>query len=112
MDKVQDFVKTILKYKSVKGKKKKMVSIKKVLLCPKSHLRQFILWLNLSVLRSSQGCEVDHAYAKSSYVGSSVRRNLFPHFPLVTNENFMRDSFQFLPPIGQFMRKSSVAVQV
>lgn len=83
--------KTILKYKSVKGKKK-MASIKKVLLCPMFHVRQFTLWLRLSVQRLSPGCEValDHAFEKSSYIincCSSVRRNLFPHSPLVTSEN-------------------------
>lgn len=90
--KLYDFLKTILKYKSVKGKKKKMASIKKVLLCLKFHLRQFTLWLNLSILRLSQGCEValEHAFEKSSDrrgCYSSVRRNLFPYFLLVTNEN-------------------------
>lgn len=72
-----------------------MTSIKKVLLCPKFHLRQFTLWLNLGtglVPRPSQGCEValEHAFEKSSFVKSCcsfVRRNLFPYSPLVTSEN-------------------------
>lgn len=43
-----------------------MVSIKKVLLCSKFHLRQFLLCLGLLVPRPSQGCEValDHAFEK------------------------------------------------
>lgn len=68
-----------------------MASIKNILLCPKSHLRQFTLWLNLTVQRPSQSCEVAHAFEISSYrmeCCTPDRRNLFPYFfPPITDKN-------------------------
>ncbi|CAD7679182.1 unnamed protein product [Nyctereutes procyonoides] len=67
------FLKTIVKYKSVKRKKKKdgkHKKEKKFFLCPKPHLRQFTSRLSLFRPKAQQGCEValEHAFATSSEV--------------------------------------------
>ena len=49
--KFRSFLKQFLNTNLLKEKKKNCKHKKKVLLCPKFYLRQFIVWLNLSVLK-------------------------------------------------------------